>query len=48
MVGVNEVAITSDVAPFGGVKHSGQGREESKYALDGFLDMKTVCMGLGY
>ncbi|MEW5304155.1 MAG: hypothetical protein WDW36_006786 [Sanguina aurantia] len=48
MVGVNEVAITSEVAPFGGMKQSGLGREHSKYGLSEFLDIKYVCMGLGY
>eukprot|EP00195_Chlamydomonas_chlamydogama_P002619 CAMPEP_0202920768 /NCGR_PEP_ID=MMETSP1392-20130828/77027_1 /ASSEMBLY_ACC=CAM_ASM_000868 /TAXON_ID=225041 /ORGANISM="Chlamydomonas chlamydogama, Strain SAG 11-48b" /LENGTH=526 /DNA_ID=CAMNT_0049614281 /DNA_START=54 /DNA_END=1634 /DNA_ORIENTATION=- len=48
MVGVNEVAITSEVAPFGGVKQSGVGREQSKYGLDEFMEIKYVCMGLGY
>lgn len=48
MVGVNEVAFTSEVSPFGGIKQSGLGREESKYGLDEFLVMKTVCMGVGY
>ncbi|KAK2079858.1 hypothetical protein QBZ16_002253 [Prototheca wickerhamii] len=43
MVGVNDVLITSYVSPFGGVKQSGLGREESKY-----LQMKSVCMNLGY
>jgi succinate-semialdehyde dehydrogenase/glutarate-semialdehyde dehydrogenase len=47
-VGVNEVAITSEVAPFGGVKQSGLGREQSKYGLDEFLELKYVCMGLNY
>eukprot|EP00204_Picochlorum_oklahomense_P000692 CAMPEP_0118800564 /NCGR_PEP_ID=MMETSP1161-20130426/2423_1 /TAXON_ID=249345 /ORGANISM="Picochlorum oklahomensis, Strain CCMP2329" /LENGTH=497 /DNA_ID=CAMNT_0006728405 /DNA_START=71 /DNA_END=1564 /DNA_ORIENTATION=- len=47
MVGVNQVAITSEVAPFGGVKESGLGREHSKYGLDEFQDKKTVCLGLG-
>lgn len=46
MVGVNEVAITSEVAPFGGVKESGLGREHSKYGIDEYLDMKTVVMGI--
>lgn len=45
MVGVNEVAITSDVIPFGGVKESGQGREGSKYGLDDYIEIKYVCMG---
>lgn len=47
MVGVNEVAITSEVAPFGGVKQSGMGREQSKYGLAEFQDIKTVCLGIG-
>ena len=42
MVGVNEVAITSEVAPFGGIKHSGLGREHSKYGLDEFLYIKYI------
>ena len=47
-MGLNEVAITSEAAPFGGVKASGLGREQSKYGLAEFLDIKYVCMGLGY
>ncbi|KAL4437189.1 hypothetical protein ABPG75_004328 [Micractinium tetrahymenae] len=47
MVGVNEVAITSEVAPFGGLKQSGIGREQSKYGLAEFQDIKTVCLGIG-
>jgi succinate-semialdehyde dehydrogenase / glutarate-semialdehyde dehydrogenase len=45
MVGVNEVAITSDVVPFGGVKESGQGREGSSYGVDDYLEVKYICMG---
>jgi succinate-semialdehyde dehydrogenase/glutarate-semialdehyde dehydrogenase len=45
MVGVNEVAISSEVIPFGGVKESGQGREGSKYGLDDYLETKYICMG---
>ncbi len=45
MVGVNEVAITSDVIPFGGVKASGMGREGSKYGVDDYLETKYICMG---
>lgn len=44
MVGVNEGAISNEVAPFGGVKQSGQGREGSKYGLDDFLEIKYVCI----
>jgi succinate-semialdehyde dehydrogenase/glutarate-semialdehyde dehydrogenase len=46
MVGVNQVAITSEVAPFGGWKHSGLGREHSKYGIEEYLDKKTLCIGL--
>lgn len=35
------------VAPFGGVKQSGLGREQSKYGLAEFQDLKTVCLGIG-
>jgi succinate-semialdehyde dehydrogenase/glutarate-semialdehyde dehydrogenase len=45
MVGVNEVAITSDIIPFGGVKESGMGREGSKYGVDDYLETKYICMG---
>lgn len=44
MIGVNEVAITSEVAPFGGIKHSGIGREHSKYGIDEFLYIKCVLL----
>ena len=47
MVGVNEVAITSEIAPFGGVKESGIGREQGVgHGIMEFLDVKTVCLGL--
>jgi len=45
IVGVNTGLISSEVAPFGGVKQSGQGREGSKYGLDDYLEMKYVCLG---
>jgi succinate-semialdehyde dehydrogenase/glutarate-semialdehyde dehydrogenase len=45
MVGVNTGLISTEVAPFGGVKQSGFGREGSKYGLDDFLSLKYVCMG---
>ncbi|MBB1271826.1 NAD-dependent succinate-semialdehyde dehydrogenase [Psychromonas sp. SR45-3] len=45
MVGVNEVAISSEIIPFGGIKESGQGREGSKYGLDDYLEIKYICLG---
>ncbi len=45
MVGINEGIISTEVAPFGGIKESGIGREGSKYGVDDFLEMKYVCMG---
>eukprot|EP00879_Flechtneria_rotunda_P002344 GHRR01002539.1.p1 GENE.GHRR01002539.1~~GHRR01002539.1.p1 ORF type:complete len:546 (+),score=169.25 GHRR01002539.1:2001-3638(+) len=48
MIGLNEVAITNEVAPFGGMKQSGLGREQGKYGLEEFLETKYVCMGLNY
>ena len=45
IVGVNEGIISTEVAPFGGVKESGLGREGSKYGIDDFLEMKYVAMG---
>jgi succinate-semialdehyde dehydrogenase/glutarate-semialdehyde dehydrogenase len=48
MVGVNTGAISTEVAPFGGIKSSGLGREGSKYGLDDYLEIKYVCMaGIG-
>ena len=48
MVGVNEVGITSEVAPFGGIKHSGIGREHSKYGMDEFLYIKCAPLSQGF
>ncbi len=45
MVGINEGVISTEIAPFGGVKESGIGREGSKYGIDDFLEIKYVCMG---
>ncbi|MDE2429490.1 MAG: aldehyde dehydrogenase family protein, partial [Burkholderiales bacterium] len=45
MVGVNTGLISNEVAPFGGVKQSGLGREGSKYGMDDYLVMKYVCLG---
>lgn len=44
MVGVNETAISSTISPFGGVKHSGFGKEGSKYGLDDYLTIKAVTL----
>ena len=45
MIGVNEGAIGAATAPFGGVKHSGLGRDGAKYGIEGFLDVKYVLLG---
>ncbi len=44
MVGVNGGMLSNEVAPFGGVKESGIGREGSKYGLDDYLEIKYICM----
>ena len=46
MVGVNSGLITTEVAPFGGVKQSGLGREGSKYGIEEFVEVKYLCLGL--
>ena len=45
IVGINEGIISTEVAPFGGVKESGLGREGSHYGLDDFMEIKYMCMG---
>ncbi|WP_175837448.1 NAD-dependent succinate-semialdehyde dehydrogenase [Burkholderia anthina] len=45
IVGVNEGALASEAAPFGGVKESGYGREGSRYGLDDYLSIKYLCQG---
>ncbi|WP_346839159.1 NAD-dependent succinate-semialdehyde dehydrogenase [Microbulbifer sp. SAOS-129_SWC] len=45
MVGVNEGIISNEMAPFGGIKESGSGREGSKYGIDDYLEIKYLCMG---
>jgi succinate-semialdehyde dehydrogenase/glutarate-semialdehyde dehydrogenase len=45
IVGINEGIISTEVAPFGGVKESGQGREGSRYGMDDYLEIKYLCMG---
>ncbi len=44
MVGVNTPLIVSEMAPFGGAKQSGLGREGSKYGIESYLELKLVCM----
>ncbi|ASS58072.1 NAD-dependent succinate-semialdehyde dehydrogenase [Rhizobium leguminosarum] len=46
IVGINEGLISTEVAPFGGVKESGNGREGSKYGMDDYLEIKYLCMGV--
>ena len=45
IVGINEGIISTEVAPFGGMKESGVGREGSKYGIDDYLETKYLCMG---
>jgi succinate-semialdehyde dehydrogenase/glutarate-semialdehyde dehydrogenase len=45
MVGINTGLISTEVAPFGGVKESGTGREGSKYGIEEFLEVKYLCIG---
>ena len=45
IVGINEGIISNEVAPFGGVKESGIGREGSKYGMDDFVEIKYLCLG---
>jgi succinate-semialdehyde dehydrogenase / glutarate-semialdehyde dehydrogenase len=45
MVGVNTGMIANEMAPFGGVKQSGLGREGSKYGIEGFVELKYICLG---
>ena len=45
MIGVNEGIISTEVAPFGGVKESGLGREGSHYGLDEYMELKYLCLG---
>jgi len=45
MVGINTGMLSTEVAPFGGVKQSGLGREGSKYGIEEFLEMKYLCFG---
>ena len=45
MVGINTGMISNEVAPFGGIKQSGYGREGSKYGIEDYLELKYLCMG---
>jgi succinate-semialdehyde dehydrogenase/glutarate-semialdehyde dehydrogenase len=45
MVGINVGIISNEIAPFGGVKESGIGREGSKYGMEEFLEVKYLCIG---
>ncbi len=45
IVGINEGALSSEAAPFGGIKDTGNGREGSKYGLDDYLSIKYLCQG---
>ncbi len=45
MVGINEGLISTELAPFGGVKQSGLGREGSKYGVEEFVEVKYMCFG---
>ena len=46
MVGINTGLISTEVAPFGGVKQSGHGREGSKYGIEDYLDVKYLCLAV--
>ncbi|HIB1582758.1 TPA: NAD-dependent succinate-semialdehyde dehydrogenase [Salmonella enterica subsp. enterica serovar Muenchen] len=45
MVGINEGLISNEVAPFGGIKQSGLGREGSRYGIEDYLEVKYLCFG---
>lgn len=45
MVGINTGLVSTEIAPFGGVKESGVGREGSKYGIEEFCEVKYLCMG---
>lgn len=46
IVGINQGLISTEVAPFGGMKESGNGREGSKYGIEDYLEIKYLCMGI--
>ena len=45
IVGINEGIISTEIAPFGGMKESGIGRKGAKYSIEAFLEVKYLCMG---
>ena len=45
MVGINTGLISNEVAPFGGMKSSGLGREGSKYGIEEYVEIKYLCLG---
>ena len=45
ILGVNENIVSNEMAPFGGIKQSGHGREGSKYGLDDYMELKYICLG---
>ncbi|BBD41126.1 NAD-dependent succinate-semialdehyde dehydrogenase (plasmid) [Aminobacter sp. Y103A] len=46
IVGINQGLISTEVAPFGGMKESGNGREGSKYGIEDYLEIKYLCLGI--
>ena len=46
IVGINTGLISTEVAPFGGIKQSGLGREGSRHGLDDFMEIKYLCIGI--
>ncbi len=46
MVGVNTGLVSTEMAPFGGIKQSGMGREGSKYGTDDYVNIKYICLSV--
>jgi len=47
MVGVNTGMISTELAPFGGIKQSGHGREGSHHGIEDYMDLKYICLDVG-
>lgn len=47
MVGINSGLVSTAVSPFGGVKESGMGREGSRYGIEEYLEIKSICIDVG-